>query len=169
MFIHVQLPDDASGDGAGNVQAVGANSKVNIFRLRVELASLQAELMEHVYLLPASGPSSVDSMGRLKVIASKLKAWRQNGLFQLTADNLRTHLHRSDLVHITVLEAAYFCTVYALCYHSSPDSGSKKLPFAAEALAGAVSSKTSLPLSNDARRFIHLLQSVPGANTACKW
>lgn len=168
-LVNVEPPEDDELDSAGTINAAGGEFKINTFRLRVQLALLQAELMEYNQA-PRSPPThEPGDAASLQMIASKLDNWRQNWLFKIEVDNLRGLLHRSDLVHVLVLEAAYFSTAYALRVQMAPSSTARSDPFSADGLIADMSNEKAALSHLDARRFVGLLGSVSGEELPCNW
>lgn len=168
-LINVELPGNDLPNAVGTISAAEGEFKVNAFRLHVELALLQAEFMEQLLLPRASkNPEGLED-AELRSIAARLEEWRRNWLFELSAKNLRDLLHRSDLVHVIILESAYFSTAYALCAHLAPTSRTRGNPFGADGLMEAMSNQKVQLLYKDARRFADLFKLIPGENTACNW
>ena len=168
-LINVELPGDGQHDSAGEVMAAGGEFKTNIFRLHVELALIQAEFSEQLLLPPAHRNGDCAEDAELRSINSRLEDWRRNWVFELDADSLRSALHRSDLVHVVVLESTYFSTTYAFRVHMGSRSKTGNNPFSAEGLMEGMSRQKAQILYKDARRFIDLLRLVPGDDIACNW
>ncbi|KAJ9611156.1 hypothetical protein H2200_004339 [Cladophialophora chaetospira] len=166
-LINVQLPSDE--DPVGEVIADGGDFKANIFRLHVELALLQAEFMEQVLLPRSARSSECPEDAELRSINSRLEEWRRNWLFEIDAQDLRSTLHRSDLVHVVVLESTYFSTAYAFRAHIAPVSHAEHNPFSADGLREGMSKQKAQMLYKDARRFIDLLRLIPGDDIASNW
>ena len=166
-LINVDLPGDE--DPAGVVTAEGGEFKANIFRLHVELALLEAEFMEQVLLPRSARSSDCPENAELRSINSRLEEWRRNWLFELDAQDLRSALHRSDLVHVVVLESTYFSTAYAFGTYIAPTSHAGHNPFSAEGLMEGISKQKAQMLYKDARRFINLLRLIPGDDIASNW
>jgi hypothetical protein len=166
-LINVPLPSDE--DSAGEIAADGGEFKANIFRLHVELALLQAEFMEQVLLPQGARRSDCPEDAELRSINSRLEDWRRNWLFELDAQDLRAALHRSDLVHVVVLESTYFSTAYAFRAYIAPVSKTGRNPFSAEGLMEGMSKQKAQILYKDARRFIDLLRLIPGGDIASNW
>jgi hypothetical protein len=166
-LINVELP--GGEDPAGEVTADGGEFKTNIFRLHVELALLQAEFMEQVLLPRRARSSDCPEYAELRSINSRLEEWRRNWLFEIDAQDLRSALHRSDLVHVVVLESTYFSTAYTFRSHIAPVSHAGHNPFSAEGLREGMSKEKAQMLYKDARRFIDLLRLIPGDDIAAKW
>ena len=168
-LINVALPGDSQPNSVGEIVAMDGQFKANILRLHAELALLQADFMEQV-LLPRAHRSSVYSEDvELRSITARLEEWRRNWLFELDAESLRTALHRSDTVHVVVLESKYFSTAFAFRAHIAPVSKTRHSPFSAEGLIEGVSKQKAQMLYKDARRFIDLLRVIPGDDIACNW
>ncbi|EXJ60010.1 hypothetical protein A1O7_04158 [Cladophialophora yegresii CBS 114405] len=166
-LINVPLPSDE--DPAGEIAADGGQFRANVFRLHVELALLQADFMEQV-LLPRGGRSSdCPEDAELRSINARLDDWRRNWLFELDAQDLRTALHRSDLVHVVLLESTYFSTAYAFRAYIAPVSRTGHNPFSAEGLLEGMSKQKAQILYKGARRFIDLLGLIPGGDIASNW
>lgn len=168
-LINVELPSDTQPDAAGDISATSGEFKVNIFRLHVELALLQAEFMEQLVTPRSSRNPECPEDAELCAIESRLEEWRRNWLFELSVESLRTALHRSDLVHVVVLESEYFSTIYAFRAHISPVSRPRIHPFSVEGLMEGMSKQKVQMLYKDARRFVDLLKLIPGDNIACNW
>lgn len=135
-------------------------SGINIFFLHSSLAIIQAQALEHVFsvkanLQPAQHIIAVQS------ITAKLAAWRWNsGL------NAVTGLQGSDLLHLAMLEASYFRTVYQL--KASQQIGRfthRQDMFSHIALRSQRHHHQSV-VYEDACRLLSLLASLP-ADVAC--
>lgn len=168
-LINLELPRENQDDSAGDIAAVGGEFKANVFRLHIELALLQAEFMEQVLLPRSQRNSDCPEDAELRSIKSRLDEWRRNWLFELNPQDLRAALHRSDLVHVVVLESTYFTTAFHFLSHISPVSRTQTNPFLAEGLIEGMSRQKGQLLYKDARRFIDLLRLIPGDDIACNW
>ncbi|EXJ73597.1 uncharacterized protein A1O5_03359 [Cladophialophora psammophila CBS 110553] len=168
-LINVELPTDDQPDAAGEITAASGEFKVNIFRLHVELALLQAEFGEQLSLPRTARKSEHSADVELRAINSRLEEWRRNWIFELDAEHLRAALHRSDLVHFVVLESTYFSTAYAFWARILPAPGTRNNAFSAQGLIEGMSKQKAGILHKDARRFIDLLRLIPGDDIACNW
>ncbi|OAP65348.1 hypothetical protein AYL99_01320 [Fonsecaea erecta] len=168
-LINVELPGENEPDAAGEITAADGQFKVNIFRLHVELALLQAEFGEQLSLLRTAQESDQAGNVKLRSINSRLEEWRRNWIFELDAEDLRTSLHRSDLVHVVVLESTYFSTTYAFWADILPAPRTRNNAFSAQGLIEGMSKQKAQILHKDARRFIDLLRLIPGDDIACNW
>jgi hypothetical protein len=166
-LINVELP--GSDDAIGDITAEGGEFKANIFRLKVEMALLQAEFMEQVLLPRSARSSDCPEDAELRSINARLEEWRRNWLFEMDVQDLRSALHRSDLAHVIVLESGYFSTAYAFWAHIAPVVKSGNNPFSAEGLIEGMSKQKAQKLYKDAKRFIELLRLIPGDDVASNW
>ncbi|KAK5446524.1 hypothetical protein LTS15_009863 [Exophiala xenobiotica] len=162
---NVQPPAEDPLDGAGSIQATEGDLKVNIFRLRAELALLQAQLMEYVLAPRAAGHDDRP----LHEIAMRLHNWRSHLLFLFEVKDYHEMLHRSDLVHVVILESVYFATVYAVHLHISHGYRLRRSPFSPTALIPAMAMEDAAMPHRDARRFLELLRLLPSNDVPLNW
>ena len=167
-LINAELPAEETDDGQGEIRAAEGDFRINVFRLRAQLALIQAQLMECT-LEPRTIDSEHCQKISLQSLAATLDQWRGNPLFGLSIDRFQHLLHRSDLFHILVLESAYLTTAYALRAHLSPGSSVKGSPFTAAGLSEAVSIGVTTELYNEARRFIGILNLLSADSVPCNW
>jgi hypothetical protein len=168
-LINVPLPAVHTPDSAGEIKASDGDFTINVFLLRIQLALLQAELMEHSLASRAPAEQGYTDDQSLQVIMAKLDDWRQNRLFRLSAENLRNMLHRSDLVHVLVLESTYLATAYSVRARLCSAAPAQAKLFSVEGLVAVTSGEVCQALYRDSRRFVDLLQLVPGDNLSCNW
>lgn len=162
---NVDLPAEDPLDGAGSVQATEGDLKVNIFRLRAKLALLQAQLME--YVLAPRAASHNDRP--LHEIAMRLHKWRSHFLFMFEVKDYHEMLHRSDLVHVVILESVYFATIYAVHLHVSHGYKLGRSPFSPAALTLATAMEDAALPHRDALRFMEFLRLLPGNDVPFNW
>lgn len=92
-----------------------------IFQHRIQLTKIQSRFLQTVAsapslrALPANGPERQKFSASLQTVAASLSDWRLGEpLFQRCPESYRHKLHRSDLVHLTVLEATYLNTLFRI-------------------------------------------------------
>lgn len=92
-----------------------------IFQHRIQLTKIQTRFLQTVAsvpslrTLPANNSERQEFSASLQTVATSLSDWRlRDPLFQRCPESYRHKLHRSDLVHLTVLEATYFNTLFRL-------------------------------------------------------
>lgn len=168
-LIAIDLPASEDPDGAGEICATGGEFQINVFRLRAELALIQAEIMVKLQSPEASRKPAFDGDVMWHTLALKLDTWRKQWPGNLTVEQLQQLLHRSDLVHLITVEAAIFSTLYVLVAYLAPETRAKSRPFSAEGLIGQLTRPQALTTYHDAKRFAGLLATVPGEDVAIKW
>ena len=88
---------------------------INVFSLHAALAVIQAEMREELFSVKARSRWPGHMSFAYRTIASNLAKWRRsNVLPNLDASGLLQSSYRSDIVHLVVLEASYFCTLFHL-------------------------------------------------------
>ncbi|KAI1609057.1 hypothetical protein EDD37DRAFT_653213 [Exophiala viscosa] len=167
-FLNVELPAEEADDGQGEIRAAEGDFKINVFRLRAQLALIQAQLMECT-LEPRKFESEHSRNVVLQSLAVGLDQWRGNPLFDLSIDRFQHLLHRSDLFHIIVLESAYLVTAYAARAYPSLGARPTSNLFAADGLMAAMSKGVMAESYDEARRFIGILNLLPGDSVPCNW
>jgi len=160
-------PEDDPEDAAGAINAAEGSWSVNVFALRIQLAVLQAEVIDLSMSMKARNKTRGEIETKAKQILENLKNWRKHELFQLTAEQLMHLLYRSDIVHVTALEAAYFSTIFRL-YISLESQHARVEPFSAETLTNATNYSVR-PCYGDARRFLAILSVAPQGDIAISW
>jgi hypothetical protein len=135
-------------------------SGINIFFLHSSLAIIQAKALEQVFSVSANFDPTQQSMA-IQSMTAELAIWRWNsGLIAVTG------LQGSDVMHLVMLEASYFRTLYQLeasqqigCFTYRQDM------FSHIALRSQRHSQQS-GIFEDACRLLSLLASLP-AEIAC--
>lgn len=168
-LITIELPAKEDPDAAGEICAVGGEFQMNIFRLRAELALIQAELMEQLQTPDASKNPGFNHDIWWQNLALRLDSWRKQWPGKLTVEQLQKLLHRSDLVHVIAVEAAIFSTLYLLLAQLPPETDARTRPFSAEGLIEQLTKPQAQHAYNDAKRLASLLSSVPGEDVAINW
>jgi len=107
MDITAALPNAIDGDWWSTYSESSLDG-INIFFLHSSLAILQAQALEELFSVKANA-QPVKQRIAFQSITAKLATWRRNsGLVAVTG------LQGSDLLHLALLEATYFRTVYQL-------------------------------------------------------
>jgi hypothetical protein len=163
--ITIGLPNAYNGDWwsvhpESSFNATIDPSGINIFFLHSSLAIIQAQALEQVFSVKANSQPTQQSIA-VQSITAKLAAWRWNsGL------NAVTSLQGSDLLHLTMLEASYFRTLYQM--EASQQIGRftyRQDMFSHIALRSQRHHQRSV-VYGDACRLLSLLASLP-ADVAC--
>lgn len=167
-LVNVELPAEQMHDSQGEIRAAEGDFKVNVFRLRAQLALIQAQLMECV-LAPRMFEAEHSHKVLLQSLVAGLEQWRANRLFELSIDNFQHLLHRSDLFHIIVLESAYLATAFTARVHLSLGTRLSVYPFGTDGLNAVLSTVAMGDLYDEARRFIGILNLLPADGLPCNW
>ncbi|KAK5172272.1 uncharacterized protein LTR77_003910 [Saxophila tyrrhenica] len=170
--IRTPLPNTHDQDwwGLASSSDTGGDWSINVFSLHASLALIQAEMLEEVFSVKARQRTSSQTFSAYRAVVSKLAAWRRsNVLPSLDATELSQSTYRSDMVHLVVLEAMYFRTLFHL--HASHTLGNFTTSIdvlSTEALHSL--SLTGLPACvEDAQRFLALVGLIPDSVTPLTW
>lgn len=167
--IDVDLPNEDTSGGAGIVRADVGSLKANILRLRAEMGLVQANIMEELFSVKARRRPVTELTSIGHQITLRLDQWRDHWLFQTSPNDLMRMFQRSEMVHILVLEAAYFTTTCALQVEIIQTGQRTDCSiFMSEMLARAGRAKEP-PFYPHARRFLELLAVCPSGHMACVW
>lgn len=164
-LINLKLPSEDQPDGAGKLRAAEGDFTIDIFRLRAELALYQAQLMECVL---APGLAEQASLA-LQETAANLHNWRGHYLFRLDAMELRSILHRSDLVHIIILESMYFTTAYLVQFYNCGGLALRYNLLSAKGMSAAMALSDDVLPYDDARRLMQFLKLLADDEILCNW
>jgi hypothetical protein len=160
--------EEIPADSLGAVIAAEGHWKVNVFSLRVNLALLQAEAIEQVLSMKALNTASMDVDAATAIIITRLQAFHDHEIFNLSSSQLFRLLYRSDIAHTVSLEASYFATIYRLHAFLALDKNPRINPFALDGLR-QMSAKTQHKSYPEARRLLSLLPIGPRGDVGIYW
>lgn len=166
--IVLSLPEDNPHDAVGAVTAAEGTWRVNVFSLRTRLALLQADAIEKALSIRSRKRPTEEIYITTTYVLQGLQEWRKHELFQYNAEQLMQLLYRSDLVHVLILEASYFATVFRLQSFLILGMDSRVNPFSSEALVRLVNQKAH-PCYKDAKKFLNLLSVAPQGDIGVSW
>ncbi|KAI8937365.1 hypothetical protein NX059_006571 [Plenodomus lindquistii] len=152
----------------GEVKAVDGHWKVNIFRLRVKLAILQAEANDQVLALRLQNMTTTDVEIASTIVLARLEEFHNHEIFQLDAERMFQLLYRSDICHVVNLEAAYFATVYRLNAFVAYERETRANPFEIEGLKATSTMKKHKSYAA-AHRLLGLLPIAPRGDVGLYW
>ncbi|KAK3109475.1 hypothetical protein LTR53_017242 [Teratosphaeriaceae sp. CCFEE 6253] len=147
-----------------------AQGSVNVFALSADLAVIQAEALEGLFSVQSRHlPEEVLTSTYMNVI-NKLHAWRRkSAVFDGSVEELYKVVYRSDVVHLIVLEGAYFRTLYQIHTASALGGlGGQADVFTDDALR-AMASLETVSCFKDAKRLLKLSALIPGGNISTTW
>ncbi|KAK6379093.1 hypothetical protein LTS17_006797 [Exophiala oligosperma] len=164
-LIILQLPIEDQPDGAGRLRTAEGDFTIDIFRLRAELALFQAQLLECVL-----APALAEQTGlALQEMAANLRKWRGHYVFRLEPTELRAMLHRSDLVHVIILESIYFTTAYLTQFYNFSGHALRYNVLSADGLSASTALSDDVLPYDDARRFMQFLKLLTDEEILCNW
>jgi hypothetical protein len=167
--IDIAVPDEDTIGSAGIVRADVGNLKANILRLRVEMGLVQAEIMEELFSVKARRKLAAELTLTADMITLRLNQWRDNWLFQVSPSDLMRMLQRSEMVHILVLEAAYFTTSCALQSEIIQTGQRTDCSILISNSLVQTEGAKEPPCYPHARRFLELMAVCPSGDIACTW
>lgn len=156
-------------DGQGVVTAAEGGWQLDLFSLRVELANLQAEVIDQI-ISPkkrdVNTPQDTEAVATL--VLARLDQFHRHEVFQLSACRLFELLYRSDMCHVVSLEATYFATVYRVHALLGLGKNVKINPFSLEGLQSVARMKVHKSYF-EAKRLLSLLPFAPRGDVGLYW
>lgn len=155
-------------ESIGDVTAAEGHWKVNVFRLRVRLALLQAEATDQVLSKTTRTTSALDIEAATAMILARLQTYHDHEVFRLSPSQLFALLYRSDVCHIFSLEATYFATLFRLHAFKALGSNPKINPFCILGLdmMAKISDHKSYAA---AKRLLSLVPIAPRGDVGVYW
>ncbi|KAK5722340.1 hypothetical protein LTR15_005569 [Elasticomyces elasticus] len=172
--ISIPLPDEQNVDWWAETTSTphtGPPGCVNLFALNTSLALIQAEVLEGLFSNQCRNYAPAVLENTFQTINSKLRTWRlKSVVFSVDVQLLYKSMYRSDLVHMIVLEATYFRTLYQLHAAAALNAfgGTKWDVFQAGSLK-AIAELDMGGCVGDARRLLELSGLVEGGNVSTTW
>ncbi|KAK5058843.1 hypothetical protein LTR84_011107 [Exophiala bonariae] len=167
--IDVNLPEDDNPGGAGILRAEVGGLRANILRIRAQMGLIQAEIMEELFSVKARRRPVTELTSMADKITLRLDQWRDNWLFQVRPNDLMRMLQRSEMVHILVLEAAYFTTTCALQSEIIQTGQRTDCSILMSDLLAQADAAKEPPCYPHARRFLELVAVCPSGHMSCTW
>ena len=162
--LSIDLPGDRASGEHSAVRLEAHAIKFDVFHLRSRLARVQDLVLRKWLFPPPRKTYSLETAAWRVRLLAELMSWREHSLFTADPRMLMKDLHRSDGVHVRVLEASYFNTLVALC---SDHEDSLKSPN--ERGLYKVSRKQIAYCLKDAVRLLQMLAFFPDGNHAALW
>ncbi|KAK5707346.1 hypothetical protein LTR17_020797 [Elasticomyces elasticus] len=165
--IGVSLPDNRNKDWWSECHcSVGPG--VNIFALHTGLAVIQAEALERLFSVKSRQLTDTVLESTYRDILDRLQAWRRSNV-DMAVQEVFKSMFRSDVVHLIILEAAYFRTLYQL--HAARllgGLGSRPNTLSSDSLRAVVELDDEYCYA-DARRLLELCALVSGTHISTTW
>lgn len=161
-------PEENPSDSLGAVVSAEGHWKVNVFRLRVELALIQAEAIEQVFSIKARNTAPQDLDAAAALVLARLQGFHEHEIFKLSPAQLFQLLYRSDITHTVTLEASHFATVFRLTAFLALDKNPRINPFRLDGLRRLSTIKVQRSYGA-AKRLLSLLPIAPRGDTGLYW
>jgi hypothetical protein len=167
LDIQTPMPWRVSNE-TGIIMAMGGESSIPIFSLHKQLALLQAEAYEQLFSVQGRKKTTQQLVACFHNLLSKFQTYRKHRLFQCELGDLTRSLYRSGLVHVTILEASYFWSIYRL--HAAAILG-WHTPMDVFELKAVLRVAPSVPrlLYQDAERILGMSALGPQGDQAVSW
>ncbi|KAF2096270.1 hypothetical protein NA57DRAFT_59327 [Rhizodiscina lignyota] len=147
-----------------------AEWKLNVFALHASLALIQAEASEELFSVKARHRSADLTAIVFKSIISKLEIWRQtNPLAETDATSMLHSMYQSDAVHLIILEASYFETLYQIHAASVLGAFTRRLDVFLPNELRSAAGRICFGIYVDAQRLLTLAGLVPQGNVSITW
>lgn len=169
--INVPLPSANSSDWWASDESVDDSTdwKLNVFALRASLALIQAEASEELFSVKARRRSPAVQEKMFQTIVSKLENWRRNCPLAEIGSPSMLSMYHVDLVHLNILEASYFETLYQIHAAHALEAFNRRIDvFNSENLKLATG-KIDSAIFGDAQRLLTLASIVPQGNVSVTW
>lgn len=161
------FPPEKPSDGSGMILAVDDEYSFNILRFHVQLAVLQNRVLVST---SSSGPThrgQAPTGESFQILCQAFRTWRQSLPDSINLSGMYRSLHRSDIVHVLILEAKALetvCAMYGITNDNPANLKSDHLSGDSHPLSFI--SENSLVVG-EARRFLNLLVLAPMGDVAC--
>jgi hypothetical protein len=161
-------PEENPSDSLGAVVSAEGNWTANVFRLRVNLALIQAEAIEQVFSIKARNTLPMDLDAAAALVLARLQGFHEHEIFTLNPAQLFQLLYRSDITHTVVLESSYFATVFRLTAFLALDKNPRINPFALDGLRRLSTIKLQRSYQ-EAKKLLSLLPIAPRGDCGLYW
>lgn len=136
----------------GRIYSADGDWNIDYLSLRAELSLIQARVSEK--LLPSGSADAASDL------LQELKTWRCHWIFHQAPRELSQHLHRSDVVTLAILEAAYHHTIFSIRTHVTLLSKRAAHIYDGDTLLRICKEKAQ-PCLQDSRRFFEFMRLLP--------
>lgn len=144
--------------------------KVNILTLHASLGLVQAEISDDLFSVNARRRSTSLTASTYTNLVSKLEAWRSaNPLVDVQGSSMLTTMYQSDIVHIVILEASYFETLYRLHASNAMGGFTQRLDVFTPSNLRANAGRVCFDLFADAQRLLEIAGLISQGNLTVTW
>lgn len=167
----VELPAESPDDGLGMIAVRNGQAAINIFRLRIQLATIQSETYTTLYSVQSSKLSLSARALAIENLDNRLNAWKFSIPLDFGPEILQQSIAQGPIIHIVILYMNYFnclTMIHSISFRGEYWNASA-FKTIEETLAGdPVSFRRTLCLPA-ARLAVRLLSLLPRGDYACVW
>lgn len=174
----VELPHESPLDGLGKIFTIDGTAWINLFYLRVQLATIQNSIFKEIYSVRASKLTEEQRKAVITRLTKKLECWGKSMAPEFRPRNLTKSLPQSSILHMVVLYLSYFncLTVlhgHSITNHSWAENVLKGLEYSVTETA-SLRTTSLLPCRchccvDSARTSIYLINLLPFGDFAYTW
>lgn len=167
----VDLPAEYPDDGLGMMTVDHGQDVINIFRLRVQLATIQSETYTILYSVQSSKLSPSARSLAVENLDTRLRTWKHNIPLDFQPDSLIESFQPITIIHLVILFMTYFNCLTMIHFISFRDeywtaSASDTVEGTIAGDPISVGRTLCLPAARLAVRLVSLL---PRGDYACMW
>ncbi|KIV77689.1 hypothetical protein PV11_09472 [Exophiala sideris] len=165
--LNITLLSDDLAQQSSVIRTLDNKYFFNILQLHVQLALVQAKVMDYIIPSKRISPGQIHNDSEFQLLCQEYRAWRLSFVDIETLLAIHAALHRSDIVHILILEAKAFETLCALYLTTSPQMEEILRAQLAFAKSEFDDIEDDCLLMAEARRFLKLQGLAPIGDVAC--
>ncbi|KAG9242088.1 fungal-specific transcription factor domain-containing protein [Calycina marina] len=173
--MNVELPSADPDDGIGNIPLADGKSKINIFRVMCEFATIESKVNKQLYSTKAAKQSAGELLSTIGELDTLLETWKDSIPLDFRPDHPIKASHTPLILHIVVLHFAYFNCLTTI-HRMSVQHGywtSRLSEFAIQGLNTRRLNPRVFASANlcvhAARASIGLIHYLPQGDSPCVW
>lgn len=167
----VDLPAEYPDDGLGMMTVTNGQDAINIFRLRVQLATIQSETYTILYSVQSSKLSLSARSLAIENLDNRLKAWKRSIPLDFRPDSLTQSVPPIAIIHLVILFMTYFnclTMIHSISFRDEYWTASASDTVEGTIAGDPISVGRTLCLPA-ARLAVRLVSLLPRGDYACMW
>jgi hypothetical protein len=167
----VDLPAEYPDDGLGMMTVANGQDAINIFRLRVQLATIQSETYTILYSVQSSKLSLSARSLAIENLDNRLKAWKRSIPLDFRPDTLTQSVPPIAIIHLVILFMTYFnclTMIHSISFRDEYWTASASDTVEGTIAGDPISVGRTLCLPA-ARLAVRLVSLLPRGDYACMW
>ena len=170
LDIGQHLPDPWPHDGLGDMVTIDSTSKINFFRLYVDLAVVQGKLYSTLYSTRSRKYSRSEKEDGVQMLLRMLENWTQSIPQPFRPENMTRTLTDSSLLHMIMLYLKYFhCLALVHGIKINSESSKSQENWSIVALTVELCKSNTSECVSAARVSLRLARLTPQGPYACHW